>query len=148
MNDNTADQERRAYTDGLRGLADWLDANSDIPLPWTGADHLYAPFQLGVWVTKEELATIIKALPGKVDKDYGDQVVRVNASFGGLKVQAYSGRNEVCERVVVGTEQVTIPATEAVEAQAEHVEEREVVEWRCHPILGQSSADDVEQVSA
>lgn len=123
---------RIRYTDGLRGLADWLDANPQIALPWSGNE--YNPFQVGVWVSKEELAAIIKALPGKVEKDYSaDNVVRVNAKFGDLHVSAYAGRSEVCERVVTGTETVTVPA---VEARPERTEEREVVEWRCHPILG------------
>jgi hypothetical protein len=129
--------ERAAYTAGLRQLADWLDANPDIELPWTGG--VYQPFQLGVWLSKEELAEIVRALPGRVEKEFDETVVRVNATFDGLRVQAYSGRNEVCERIVVGTETVTVPA---VDAAPERTEEREVVEWRCHPIL----AD--EQVSA
>lgn len=131
--------DRAAYTDGLRQLADWLEANPEIDLPWTGT---YDSFSLGVWVSKEELATIARALPGKVEKDFTtlDTVVYVRAAFAGLKVEAYAGRNAVCERIVTGTETVTVPA---VEAKPERTEEREVIEWHCMPLL----ADD-EQVSA
>lgn len=135
----TAIEERTAYTEGLRQLADWLDAHPDIDLPWTGTT--YDPFSLGVWLTKEELAEIVRALPGRVEKQFDETVVRVTSAFGGLRVQAYSGRNEVCERIVTGTETVTVPA---IEAKPERTEVREVVEWRCHPIL----ADDETAVSA
>lgn len=129
---NSTADTRTAYTDGIRRLADWLDANPQIDLPWSGGQ--YDPIQIGAWVTKDQLAAIIKALPGKVDKDYSaDNVVRVNATFGDLHVTAYAGRSEVCERVVTGTETVTVPA---VEAKPERTETRDVVEWRCHPILG------------
>jgi hypothetical protein len=134
MNETTTSSPtdtRTAYTDGLRRLADWLDANPQVDVPWTGSE--YDPLQIGVWVAKEKLAAIVKALPGTVEKDYSaDNVVRVNATFGDLHVSAYAGRSEVCERVVTGTETVTVPA---VEAKPEHTEVREVVEWRCHPIL-------------
>lgn len=141
---NTATGERAAYTAGLRQLADWLDANPEIELPWTGR---YEVFQLGVWLRKDELAAIARALPGKVEKvaDDASKVLRIQGQFAGLNVEAYAGRTEVCERIVTGTETVTVPA---VEAKPEKTEEREVVEWRCHPLLADELAAEAGQVSA
>ena len=86
-----------------------------------------------MWTSKEQLATIAKALPGKVEKDYSvDSVLRLLGRFDGLHVVAYAGRDRVCERVVTGIETVTVPA---VEAKPETTEEREIVEWRCAPLL-------------
>lgn len=141
MNDTTSTDERTAYTDGLRALADWLDTNPHIDLPWTGSE--YDTFQLAVWTTKEQLATIARALPGKVRKEFHTTTVDIHASFGGLHVRAYAGRSEVCERIVTGTETVTVPA---VEAKPETTETREVVEWRCTPLLAET--DDAAEVSA
>lgn len=130
MTDQTS-TERAAYITGLRMLADLLEANDQLPLPWTGGQ--YDPLQLAVWTSKEQLAAITRALPGPVTKDgTSPDVFRIHAYLAGLHVSAYAGRNEVCERVVVGTETVTVPA---VEAQPERTEERDVVEWKCRPLL-------------
>lgn len=71
-----------------------------------------------------------------------DQVVR----DGIVKLHVSVARDEVCERVVVGTEDLVVPASPAVEAQPERVETREVVEWRCGSLL--EAATNGEQVTA
>lgn len=144
MNSTITEQadERGEYIAGLRDLADWLEANPHLPLPWTGST--LDPFQLGAWLEKTEIAAIARALPGPVRKEFNTSTMGITATFRGLYVRAYAGRDEVCERVVVGTEQVAVPA---VEAQPERVEEREIVEWRCHPLLADEQAETAEAVS-
>lgn len=112
MNNNTTNtvDERGEYIAGLRDLADWLDQNPDIPLPWTGSIH--ERFSLAVWADKATLGRIVRALPGPIEKDHRATTLAVQAKFRGLAVEAY----------------------------AERVEEREVVEWRCQPLLAGDDA--------
>ena len=60
-----------------------------------------------------KLAQVVAALPGSPSVEL--EIPKAN-----------------CVRKVVGHEKVTVPA---VEAQPERVEEREIVEWDCEPVL-------------
>ena len=82
-------------------------------------------------------ADIVRHYGGTWEKEpRGDQFRFENKSTvePGLKLRITVAREAVCERVVTGTERVIVPAMEAV---PERTEIREIVEWRCEPLLAE-----------
>lgn len=121
---------RAEFVAGLRGLADFLDAQPEVDFdPSYGAASV-------LWYCgdAEGLAAAARTL-GRVTKRTDDSFLNLDRRFGPHKIQAYASHDTVCERVVVGTETVTReqPDPEALK----HVptvtvtEEKEIVEWRC-----------------
>ncbi len=128
----------------LRRVADLLDeVGARLPFqPYLTSRHdgitLY-------WFTETEYETkagqqrvvhaLVRLLGGKWDKDgYGD-TFRLQQDRDGVRLIVTASRAAVCERVVTGTRQVTVPA---VGASPERVETIEDVEWVCGPVLAES----------
>lgn len=150
---------RAQYIRGLREIADWLQRHPEVHLPYLGdttIGSLRAP-TLDIYVhksygdepsAKARLAAIARAM-GHATKsaDDDDHRFRISRMFGGIRVRASAPREEVCERIVVASHQVTeqVPDPEAVAAlplvsQTRVVEE---VVWRCTALLD----DDDDAVS-
>ncbi|MBA2952157.1 hypothetical protein GON03_19255 [Nocardioides sp. MAH-18] len=131
-----------ATADRLKVVADLLAAHPDLPAPcvfaYSGSGHVEVTWQLmntdGHKDNQRDAArTIIAALGGKWTKNpWDDRFDFARPLDGGITLQIFAHRDQLCERIVTGSETVTIPA---VEAQPERTEQREVVEWRCHPLL-------------
>jgi hypothetical protein len=140
----------------LRLAADLLDEHPDLPQPYittisdgTLSLHWFLHLShVGTGNEKADAAAIVKAIDGRWDRrsdDWNDKV-EWRQSREGMSLLVQVSREAVCERIVTGTETVTVPA---VEAQPERTEEREVVEWRCEPLLKETADEPVrEQVSA
>lgn len=136
------------FAQKLRAAADLIEAHPELPIPcvfgYQSNHAVEVTWQLmnteGVKDDQRSAAIqIVQAIGGKWDKEpWGDRFDMVTRRDG-LKIEVFTQRDQVCERVVTGTETVTIPA---VEAQAERVEEREVVEWRCEPLLADRTDED------
>lgn len=131
-----ADARWQALKD-LRGMIDWLEAHPDVPLPCE-IDPAYSYNRLLIVSVrgKSGLEVIARAF-GDCRKDYSDEQMSLEKPFGCQKLKAVWSRAEVCERVVVRTEEVpeqTIPE-QVIPARVEPAHVREVVEWRCPPIL-------------
>lgn len=141
------DPKRAAYTQGLREIADWLDAHPEVPMP-----HLSST-QTGKWEDvlsiflvsgdqRAALATIARAM-GEFEKVADGEDFRVVRRFGSIAVVAQADRDEVCERVVTATreETVEVPDPEALAAVPKVSVTRTVedVEWVCSPLLGRRS---------
>ena len=124
------------YTDGLRELADWLDAHPE----WTP----YLPENFYTWIPDDEA----KATMARAARDMGTARKTVNENTGTFKLVKRFGphaftiladRAAVCERVVVGTHVETklerVPVGEVVyeEREVEHLVED--VRWICPPSL-------------
>jgi hypothetical protein len=134
------DTTRTDYIAGLRQLADILEQHDDLPLPYSGAGtHI-------LWIAgvrpdhKGIAAAFARAIPGTVAKSPRGTDLDLVGQIAGLKVKLIVDRDQLCKRVVVGTETVTVPAQPAVDAQPEQVVEREIVEWVCHPVLADAKA--------
>lgn len=137
------DVERAAaQAAGLRQLADMIEAHPEIDAYYLRSKAVHNA--LTVWLPDdaEDLAAIARAAlahGAKVDKDIGDQLYTVVVSFGPIRARAMAMRDQVCERVVVGTEEVTEtvkdPDALAKVPEIEVTEEREIIEWRCTPLL-------------
>lgn len=145
----------------LQVVADLLAQHPDLPAPcvfgYQSTGVVDVTWQLmNSDEAKDDQRTfaqqIVRAFGGTWDKKpWADRfdLSRKHDTDPQIRLEILAHRDQMCERVVVGTEQVTIPATEAVEAQPERVEEREVVEWRCAPLLGdRSPVEHDEAVSA
>jgi len=132
--------DRLAYTKGLRQLADILDANPDLPLPYTG--DLSSLNWIEVSRENDEIRDsarlFARLIPGTITKTPRDDVVDLIGHIAGLKVCFIAAREAVCTRVVTGTHEVTTPATPAMpatEPQPERTETVEDFEWICSPLL-------------
>lgn len=136
----------RTMSDTLRAIAELIDAHPDLPLPYViihghRAHEADLAWNLHIFADdgadqKSQATAIIQALGGKWDKDFDwdDDINRADfkQTRDGFDMRVTVHRDAVCERVVVGEEVVTVKAVEAV---PERTETREVVEWRCAPLL-------------
>lgn len=138
------------YAAGFRALADLFQANPAL------AEHArYAQFdKIMVSANSEEqpaavLAEFVRAAKArgfKIAKDGSDKWFHVGLTSGRVGLDVFAAREEVCERVVTGTETVTKtvkdPAILATVPDVEVTEEVEIVKWECKPLLA------AEQVNA
>lgn len=86
---------------------------------------------------KRAMQDITRLLGGEWVKDgYGD-TFGLNQGRDGVRLSVTASRSAICERVVTGTRQVTVPA---VEASPERVETVEDVDWICGSVLAESVA--------
>lgn len=138
----TTDRDPRAeYIAGLRMLADALEANTAVCLPYDGAGALHGitviPPQDG---QREQLAAWARALPGKKTKEPRGAYFDLTGAFRGLHIKVICDREEVCERVVTGTREVEVeepdPAAVAALPTVKRTKVVEDVRWICRPVLG------------
>jgi hypothetical protein len=140
--------EARELADGLRQLADMIAANPEL-LPFvryglgdggivcttSRADDEAAALRQLVRAALRVGGAVTKGVRGK----YFDLFLR----FGPVKVQFIADRDDVCERVVTGTREVTeeVPDPEMLAAVPKTTVTRteEVVEWKCRPLLGEDT---------
>lgn len=111
------------YAKGLRAIADWFEAHPDVPQPHT-------PLQVFSAQGKEDAIRIARYL-GHADKKYSDGLFWLGRDFGGERLEFIFNQSDVCQRRVIGVEEVperVIPA---------HTQEK--VEWDCHPLLAPAS---------
>jgi hypothetical protein len=140
---NDIDPKRVGYVMGLRALADVLERNPDVPLPYQGITSPIVTYFLHTENPRAELATAARAYPCDFRKEYeGDgegATFRLAGKLHGLNVELVAYRNAVCERVVTGTREVTekVKDPEALAAvpEIEVTKTVEDVSWVCSPIL-------------
>jgi len=149
---HAVDRERKPdpradYIDGLRQIADFLEAHPDVDLPHLNS-VITGKFEdtLNIFIVdgdqKAKLATIARAM-GRAEKLMAGGDVRVIRRFAGITLVAQASRSEVCERIVTATREVTeeIPDPKALAAATAAVplipvtRIEETVEWRCTPLL-------------
>lgn len=147
--------EAAALADDLRRLADMV---ADNPTVAAGVYSQVGPYNrmlIPVMHTDDPIAAMRDWIRtgldanAKVKKSFEDEYANVDLIFaGGLRIHVYAQREQVCQRVVTGTREVTetVPDPEALKAvpQVAVTKVVEDVDWICHPLL----ADDREQVKA
>jgi hypothetical protein len=128
--------EEQAYVDGLRELADWLEAHPAARPSFGGFDPVRLLWPCGD--SRDGLAAAARVL-GRAAKSSDSKWVNVTRLFGPHQIQAYASHEAVCERVVVGTETIEteVPDPEALKnvPTIKVTETVEQVEWRCPPSL-------------
>lgn len=140
--------------DALRAAAQLLDAHPELPTAYithfSGSERTEVSWYLQSRRDLDERETaqaIVRTLGGTWSQQYDDQTLTMSQTRECLDITIMVNREAVCERVVVGYEQVTLPAVEAqpaMPALPERVEAREVVEWRCTtPLLADDQAEAV-----
>jgi hypothetical protein len=150
LNDN---DQRAAFCDGLEQIAAFLREHPEVPLPSIGSypypGAAYEP-TLTAWATHDRsdtrtqrqiMADTARAF-GKAEKSpwLDDSQFVLYRKFAGIWFVLQADRDEVCERVVTGTREVTetVPDPEALAAvpTVEVTKTVEDVEWVCRPLLG------------
>jgi len=154
-NPTEQDRAEQVATD-LERLAAFVRANPDIGarvayLSEWQRYNLYLTPSGDVRTVIADIARRARRAGAAMRKDIGDTYAGADLIFGSLVLHVYSQREEVCERVVVGTRQVEVEepdpkaVVEAVAAlpKVKRVETVEDIEWRCTPLL--APADDADQ---
>ncbi len=141
MNDNLELAAQQAA--GLRQLADMIEQNPELA---TNFDYTLNYSGISLHLRSNDRATemaniarIARRYGAKTTKDIGDDMYNLVCDFGGVKAKVLAYRNEVCERVVTGTHEVTeeVPDPVAVAAlpKVKQTRVEEIVEWKCRPLL-------------
>jgi hypothetical protein len=143
-------EQRRGYIAGLRALADLLEQNPDLYsyfgltlekllIPVSHADDPRAALAAFLRAGKAAGLRVSKAY----DENFGSVDVYLSDA---LRAHVYAGREQVCERVVVGSREVTreVPDPEALKAvpTTTVIETVEDVRWECRPLLAAGEAAD------
>jgi hypothetical protein len=142
----------------LRALADLIDAHPNLPEAYISSystDRVDVHWYLHIHELVQDLpaqkaaaALIIRIIGGHWDKtERSDDAFEFTQNRDGLLLEVVVNRAAVCERVVVGTHEVTVPATPAMPARPAEAERTTTVEditWVCSSLL----ADAPDQVPA
>jgi hypothetical protein len=140
--------DRESAIKGLRAVADFLEANENIPIPtevdlprWEKKPALkfYAWYEQGDR-GDEQRAYLQKFSRGfgKVDKQFTEQFFHLKGEEDGFTIDAVADRDKVCKLVATGTRHVdarperVLPET-VIPAEEEHDEP--VYTWECGPLL-------------
>lgn len=127
--------DRDSYTAGLRQLADTLDTNPDIPLPYEGNLCDLNWFLHG---GRDEMAAIARAFPVTwAKRTWGehDTHFELAGKLAGLRLAVNISRDAVCTRVVKGTEDRVVEEVVTPAVTRKVTRQVEVVEWECQPLL-------------
>ena len=139
-------------SENLRVLADMIEAHPDLPLPFISAystGNIDAAWYLHIHDLAENLpeqkavaARIVSTLGGKWDKVQGEDFRFTQKRAEKLSLEVVVNRAAVCERVVTGSHEVTMPATPARRAEPGRVETVEDVTWICSSLLAEPAKPD------
>lgn len=105
---------REEFIQGLRDLASFLESNDSLPVPYC--------YTVGAFVEDGQPFKEAARSIGAARKIFDDTYMSLNRTFGPVSYEVSIRREKVCERRVVGYEDV--PARR-----------REIVEWECKDSL-------------
>lgn len=149
---NRPGPEAQAVIDGLLGLAAMIERNPELvdgdlgPLRYVfGGMNVFPSTREGV----AALARMGRRAGAKVTKHQNDSRAGVDLDFGWpegyrgrVRLHVSVDREEICERIVIGTREVTeeVPDPEKLAAVPKVTVTKTVEEvtWRCHPILAEA----------
>lgn len=135
-------------SENLRILADLIEAHPDLPLPYAVAYGTDAGIDVHWYLhigdltgdlpgQKAAAARVILELGGTWVKSERGEQFGFTQRRGGLRMDVQVARAAVCERVVIGSREVTVPASPARAAEPERVETVEDVTWICSSLLAE-----------
>ena len=115
---------RQKYIDSLRDFCSWLEYHPELAVPSTQTVY--------VWPTTAQMEMYAREM-GKCRKHADEDYFDLTKDFlPALMYEATWHRNEVCERVVVGQEEVV---EDVVEVVGKRTVTRDIVEWKCPKVL-------------
>ncbi len=109
--------ETKEYVQSLRLIADWFEANPEVPIP-----HDADVFYLYSLDTRKEMEMVARIF-GSCEKEYTAGLFKLKKKFGEIEMCVVATREQVCKRKVVGAKLVpeqVIPAHNV-----------DIVEWEC-----------------
>lgn len=116
MNDLDALESRVTRITEMRELLLFLESNPEIPMPYFGQMNAFGYKEDG---DVDTLARVMAPCSKEINGGYFSLV----RDFGSIELAVNFDREEVCERIVVGTEKVPAKVIEEYT--------KEIVEWRC-----------------
>jgi len=136
----------RQQAAGLRALADMIEVHPELAHNFShtfGYSGINAhPQREDVAAELADIARIALRSGAKVTKDISEKFHNLVLDFGAVKVDVLAYREQVCERVVVGTREITeeIPDPDQLAAVPTVTQTRteDIVKWRCTPLLSRS----------
>lgn len=140
MNNDTDQQETAEVAQGLRELADWIEAHPNNPAAQAVAHNMTTIGTGTITFHRDEFRALATALGGERQKDADDNYVIVTRKFGPVLVRIEGYRESVCVPRVVGTVTEEVPAHDAIPAQPARTIERDIIEWECPPVLATEAA--------
>lgn len=120
---------------GLRELADWIEAHPDNLAAQAVAHDMNKIGTGTITFNAVEFHTLASALGGERQKDVDDDYMIVTRKFGPVLVRIRGSRESVCVAKVVGTVTEELPARDAIPAQPARTVKRDIIEWECPPVL-------------
>lgn len=114
--------ERTEFITGLRELADYLENNPDVPIPYQPYFAVCVTNYVEPEKTKDAIQSVARC-PGPWRKELGESLLTLTKDFHGVKYGVICDRSHVCKMVE--------PAKPAV--------------WDCEPLL---SAKEFEELTA
>ena len=146
-------ENRPAFTAGLRAVADFLDEHPEVPLPYLGGGAAGSRLPaFSIYLVsgdqKTQLAAIARAMGNavKAPKKHhdGSESFQVWREFEGVVLFAQAEREQVCRRVVTGTEDREVEEVVTPAVTRKVTKPVEVVTWECLPLLAADASDVVE----
>jgi hypothetical protein len=142
--------DAKEYTWGWAKLAQFLADNPDIAERATAYTERVLVYLAPGDDTVSRLADYARRgvrAGARVEKTYDDKYGNVLLRFGPVHLQVYSLRDEVCERIVVGTrevvEEVQDPEALAAVPTITQTRTEDIVEWQCRPLLAGEQSSEV-----
>lgn len=115
---------------GLRALADFMEENPDMEVLFSAAN---------VFVDNlEDLQKYGRKLGTFTKRTSSDWFYLRRDFDGGIRLEINATHNQVCERVVVGTEEIQVPDPAAPKI----TKTVDIVEWNCPEILSKVEKED------
>jgi hypothetical protein len=142
--------QAKEYTWGWAKLAQFLADNPDI----ADTAHVFSDKAM-VYLSPADDAVSRLAdytrrgmrAGARVEKSYDDNYGKVLLHFGPVHLQVYSHRDEVCERVVIGTrevvEEVKDPEALAAVPTITQTRTEDIIRWECKPLLAGEQNSEV-----
>ncbi len=118
---------RQQQIDQVRELLTWLEDNPDVPMPYGLADGTF-----NLFIHNKDKFMKCAKLMGQCKKVPDKNFYTLRKNFGTINLDLNAYHNEICERVVVGTEEIP---EKIIPEQVIPASTKEIVEWRCPSIL-------------
>lgn len=92
--------DRTGYTAGLRALADMLDNNPNIPVPWEGGPYSGLSFFFSGDNTRANMIHARRAIGGQwAETPGGSEYLRIQGDLAGLRVDLIAKRDQLGHEV-------------------------------------------------